>query len=426
MYKNEDPLDSLFQKTADHLKVNFEERDWDRMSRMLDEDDHRRDVRRKVFGVSIITAIAGLSFVLIEKISTHHEADLKGHPLMSSKTVESKIQAEKIEKRMHAVKTEEAEETLIKKEDNRRKAATKRLRRNVTTVKATFSNKPIENRISIENSIVGSTRLPIRRWHKNSLEQAKAAQLNEPSIEQKDSATSTPLTAEIEKVRDESEKKPRAEKLPWSAALVFAPDFSSVNMKEYTSPGQTAGVIAFCPLSSKLALGAGFMQSRKVYSANGADYNVPTGYWDRYTNGVVPENISASCTIMEMSLQMRYQKTLHRSNVHAMAGVSSYYMYNESYQYSFTTQPYGSTGFNSDESSMYMFKVASVSVGYERYLSPYLLVGVEPYMKLPMAEMGWSNVKLFSAGMFLTLRYSFKRSEQNTLNNNQSPLDKKL
>jgi len=417
MYKNEDPLDSLFRKTADHLKVDFEERDWNRMSRMLDDADHRRLMRIRVFGTSAIIVMAGLSFVFIEKLLSPQESNLTLQSTTPAKTIESKTQ--KNEK--------QTERTVVKKEfDGGELGAVTRGVRTKTVSTKMMAAKTLLAEDSGENVFSSTARqqqphlLP-----RDSSEQTNTALLKEPSIEKKDSLAHEALIVETERIDDGNEKRPRAEKLPWSAALVFAPDFSSINMKEYTSPGQTAGVVAYCPLSRKFAVGAGLMQSKKVYTGSGADYHVPTGYWDRYTSGVVPENINGSCTIVEMSLQMRYQITLHRSNVHAMAGVSSYYMFNESYQYSFTTQPYGPSGFNSEKNSMYLFKIASVSVGYERYLSSNLLVGIEPYVKLPMVEMGWSNVRLFSAGMFMTLRYSFKKSERHVSDSNESP-EKKL
>jgi hypothetical protein len=34
-----------------------------------------------------------------------------------------------------------------------------------------------------------------------------------------------------------------------------------------------------------------------------------------------------------------------------------------------------------------------------------LAVGIEPYIKIPLRDIGWSNLKLFSVGASITVRY---------------------
>ncbi|CAN5348470.1 hypothetical protein BH23BAC3_BH23BAC3_14340 [soil metagenome] len=48
---------------------------------------------------------------------------------------------------------------------------------------------------------------------------------------------------------------------------------------------------------------------------------------------------------------------------------------------------------------------ASFSLGYELDLHPNWSLRAEPFIKTPLREVGWSNVKLFSAGSLVSLYY---------------------
>ena len=53
--------------------------------------------------------------------------------------------------------------------------------------------------------------------------------------------------------------------------------------------------------------------------------------------------------------------------------------------------------------------MVNLSVGYERQVMPGLMLGLEPYVKIPVEEIGWTNLKLFSTGASITVRYTVLR-----------------
>lgn len=211
-------------------------------------------------------------------------------------------------------------------------------------------------------------------------------------------------------VREEhaSEQK-KHESLPrLSLLLSFAPDFSSTAYNQYTTPGRAFGAMIHYHALNRWSLSVGVIKNNKEYTGAGEDYQPPKGYWKYYTNGVIPSSIDGSCSVLEFPVMIQY--TIARtgnSRWVAGAGTSSYVMLSESYRYNFEQpNPGAKEGWDSRSSSRFLFNMANITVGYERRVLPGLMIGIEPYVKVPLEEIGWSNLKLFSTGASITLRYT--------------------
>ena len=191
-----------------------------------------------------------------------------------------------------------------------------------------------------------------------------------------------------------------------SLLLSFAPDFSSTS-NQYSSPGKAYGALIHYHLLRRWSISAGVIKNNKVYTGAGEDYKPPKGYWKYYTNGIIPYSIDGACDILEFPLMIQYTIAHRGKNKWlAGAGASSYLMQSESYRYNFEVpNPGAKEGWDSNRSSRFLFNMVNFTVAYERQLLPGLMAGIEPYVKIPIEEIGWSNVRLFSAGASVTLRY---------------------
>jgi hypothetical protein len=63
------------------------------------------------------------------------------------------------------------------------------------------------------------------------------------------------------------------------------------------------GVLLSYSLSRKLSLSTGIIRSAKIYDARMEDYSPPPGQWTYY---VKPVEIKASCTVLDIPLNLRY------------------------------------------------------------------------------------------------------------------------
>jgi hypothetical protein len=207
--------------------------------------------------------------------------------------------------------------------------------------------------------------------------------------------------------RDASKSKPTSR---WSVGFVVAPEFSTTKLTNYSSPGESYGLRIAYQLSNKFSVNTGIIRSQKKYEGSGEGYYPRNpAYWQIRTNGVVPEEIYSKCLVYELPLGMQFDAIqTSKSRLFVSTAISSYFMISQAYDYTFESpNPGADTGWRSRGSESYWFSVGMVSAGYERYITRSFAIGIEPYLKISLSEIGWPNIKLYSTGAYVTLRYKF-------------------
>jgi hypothetical protein len=197
----------------------------------------------------------------------------------------------------------------------------------------------------------------------------------------------------------------------WSVAFVFAPEFSSTSFDKQTVPGSAYGLTIGYRILDRLTISAGVIKTHKKYVGYGEDYQPPAGYWQFRTNGIVPDEVSGQCSVIEVPLMLQFDVLRReKSRLFAAAGASSYRMLNEAYAYTFNEPNDGAAdGWSTDQPSTYYFSVGHVSLGYDHRLYRGLYLGIEPYVKIPFGGIGWSNVNLLTMGAYVNVRYKFSK-----------------
>ena len=204
----------------------------------------------------------------------------------------------------------------------------------------------------------------------------------------------------------------------WSFVLSGAPDFSSLQMSNYTTPGSIFGVVAYYQFFPRWSVGTGLMYGDKNYVGAGSEYRPPSGFWKKATNGIIPQEINGSCKVFEIPILVQFKLIDGQKNqLFAKAGVSSYFLKDEYYDFQFSLpNPGAKEEWISTRASNYWFGITNFSIAYERIINPSFSVGVEPYLKIPVNEIGWSN--LYSTGAYINLRYKIlKKSKYRSTSN---------
>lgn len=193
-----------------------------------------------------------------------------------------------------------------------------------------------------------------------------------------------------------------------SLLLSIAPDFSTVAFDYYTDPGRSIGLTLHYHVKRSWSFSTGAVLSRKKYVGDGEDYKPPGGYWKNNTNGIIPETIDGACNVLEIPLMVQYAiLNKGKNRVLVGAGASSYIMLDESYKYNFEyPNPGAKRGWSTQNESALFFNVINVTAGFEHRISPGFMIGIEPYLKIPLEGIGWSDMKLYSAGASVTVRYT--------------------
>jgi hypothetical protein len=221
-------------------------------------------------------------------------------------------------------------------------------------------------------------------------------------VEDSDSTRQDPSLEESKK----GKTKPTSR---WSIGIIFTPEFSTTRLDHYSTPGESIGLRVGYQISSRFQVNTGIIRSNKRYKDAGSEYNTNPLYWSSRTNGVIPEEIDGKCLVYEIPLGVQFDVIAReKSRVFVSAAVSNYIMVSQSYDYSFEQpNPGADTNWQTSRTDKYWFGVGVLSAGYERHLSRSIALGIEPYLKTSLTEIGWPNIKLFSAGAYITLRYRF-------------------
>ncbi len=194
----------------------------------------------------------------------------------------------------------------------------------------------------------------------------------------------------------------------FALGLAVSPDLSSTGtLSGFYDPGYKIGVTGEYRISRNLSLSSGIVASSVRYLAGGGEYNPPY-YWNE---GVVPDEITAVCLILDIPLNLKYNVfNFERSRIFATAGLSSYIMLSEDYQFRFDQSGYGrEESIRIRNGSHHWFSNAGFSVGYELDVHQNWSVRAEPFIRLPVSGVGWGDVNLYSMGSFISLSYRFSR-----------------
>ena len=193
----------------------------------------------------------------------------------------------------------------------------------------------------------------------------------------------------------------------WAITGFVAPDFNSTNLTDlYQSLGQSVGVAAEYYPNSKFRMGMAAILNNKVYTAGEGDYTPEQGFW---TNGIAPESTDAKCLALDIPITVGYRVFGDSKNSFWVnAGVSSYWLLNENYQYKYASQdPTLVQQWSGQRENFNMFGALNLSVSYERQLNNHLSLFVEPYFKTPLRGIGHGSVNLLSSGVNVGFKYRF-------------------
>jgi hypothetical protein len=114
--------------------------------------------------------------------------------------------------------------------------------------------------------------------------------------------------------------------------------------------------------------------------------------------------------VYDIPLQVRYDVLQQKAyNIYLTAGLSSYIMKKEKYEYTYYYHNSWPQWEKKTEhiytGNTHLFSVMNFSFGYERKISNKLSILGEPYLKLPLSGVGNGKVKLFSTGAQIGLKF---------------------
>lgn len=189
--------------------------------------------------------------------------------------------------------------------------------------------------------------------------------------------------------------KPLSQGRPQFAISVLASsDINGVNSFQQTKVGSNFGAMLSVSVK-KWTFTTGAMYAIKPYATTFANYSTA------YQFKTDPTNVTADCRMLDVPLNIAYQVYQNRKNKFSLGtGVSSYFMLHENYKYTYSSAyANGPASYTVANPKNYLLSVINVNATFERQINSKFSLSVQPYMKLPIKAVGYSQVNLHTAGV---------------------------
>lgn len=183
----------------------------------------------------------------------------------------------------------------------------------------------------------------------------------------------------------------------FSLAINIAPDLNGVEHLQNNKVSYSLGAALIYKLSNKFSVEAGAAYGKKTYQTGFSSFR-PSSY---NLFQVKPNLVSSGFDIMDIQLNLAYTMfSKGKSSLGVGAGISSYLMLDEQYSFTYPNQnARGLSSFNTGYQNNHFFGIANLSVSYQRSLTNNIKLSFNPYLKLPLTDLGYGNIRLRSAGM---------------------------
>ena len=194
--------------------------------------------------------------------------------------------------------------------------------------------------------------------------------------------------------------------------LTFGPDYTNGGGIANNQFSNNIGITLGYYLTNKLSVNTGILYSNKFFWApggkanNGRSNSITQGYANNYAALPNIKYINGEANLYELPFTLRYDFTQNeKTKFFANAGLSSYFIIKQTSIYFSDRTPLALERI--DDSQMnYWFNVANLSLGFETDMGKGFSFQVEPFVKLPLKNMGIENVKLNSYGIMFSFRFA--------------------
>jgi len=428
----DDEYDKKIKEAAEHYHPAYDDTAWEKMSQLLDEHLPQKKERRKIFFIlpSLLLVAALVFFVVMnngkkdasniaQNVSSKNntEKTLVEKPVLNSKEKKSSLAAESTTNSLHSKQTEakndhqsisvsiqKANKTASNSFDQNKKEASV-LNSDLAAKENELKQQPVSNtNINDENNKAVSP-----AEVKNSTSNNDSKQV----ISDENNSAPNKLVEEEKVAKNEKEKTTPAIKKSkktnnsfsdnFGVSISAGPDISGVHANKIGKLTAVFGAGLQYSISKHFSIRSGFYVSKKIYSVEGDDYNLPGGN----PNYAYLENVSANCTVYEIPVKADYHFTrIKNHNWFISTGLSSYLMKKESYDYYYKTvsgEIY-EKDWTINNKNKHFFSVLSFSGGYEYFFNKQFSFAAEPYINIPLKGVGVGKVKLNSGGILFTLK----------------------
>jgi hypothetical protein len=225
---------------------------------------------------------------------------------------------------------------------------------------------------------------------------------------QTDSLKNKPAATQIvdsTKTMAKQKKKNDKIKQPLEFGLIVGPDMSAVSFGPLYKPGYNFGVQVSYRFNDRWSVNAGAIYTKKFYKTDSSHFNYKESTWP---GNRTLSQVEGNCSMWDIPVNVRYDFSFNdKRRWFASTGLSTYLMDKEDYDvyYRWNGGPAYPMPLVNNTNSTYLFSIWNLSVGMERSLGKRFSLQAEPYLKVPLKDLGKGNIRMNSYGVLFTLKY---------------------
>ncbi|MBB3054629.1 hypothetical protein [Mucilaginibacter gotjawali] len=406
--ENNEGLDDLFKKKLEDpvYQAGFREEDWGALEKMLERHKKPRGI---VYWLPVVSGLAALLLVVFGwwffKGATHQHNSQKmhltaiNHPQKNS----GKNGGPARQTATHSINTTPAPVTYAGNlKPGKNSAGSK-----IFLTSADGARRTAGQGITVNDTLVNRSgemlvsKAPVPQFANEQLAIQTLPVIDLSKRNSANAAITSPDKKSIKKINTKRAFIPQ-----YALTVLAAPDINGVGSFQQSKVGTNIGLQFSAEVTKKLTITTGAVYSVKPYITGFDNYHT------LYHFKADPINVTADCRMLDIPINLGYQVFNKRQNrITIGTGLSSYIMVHESYKFNYAnTYITGPSSYTVPNSNKYFFGVLNLNATYQRQLNQKVGLTIQPYVKLPLANIGYSQVRLQTTGVAIGLSWNLNSS----------------
>lgn len=410
MSKDKD-LDDLFKrKIGDPVdEPAYNEADWDALEQMLDKGKKRRGViyRLPIYGSVAALLLLVLGYWAFRQKDTGTTHPIKQQAIANQQPVHSGINSTATKSSSNGSVTTPGPAAIAKDIHHRKPGG---LNNQPGFAAPVVAGHPItsQDNLAVENGAIVRENEPLSSAAPQTVFGAQRLEAPELAIVKLKGPAA--ITAAGTRKGFTASRQQPAYRPQFALNAIAAPDFNGVGSFAQAKVGTNEGLLVNGGISRRFFISTGVIYSSKPYLEGFESYH------STYQFPVNPVNVTADCRMLDIPVNLNY--LVYKKSVNSFSvgtGLSSYIMLHESYKFNYAAGGYYQTGpaqYTVPGTDSYYFGVLNLNATYQRQLNSKFGLSVQPYVKLPLTNIGYSQVKLQTTGVALGLTWNLNSSSK--------------
>lgn len=388
-------IDKLFREGLNTEKgtVPFQERDWTALKQRLDQYEKRK---KAIFLLRTLSGIAALYLLVFFWLS-----------------IGSKQQTSPLQQMANQRTTQKTEQPIKLPSSRKGVKANSNTGSNAPSSTSLVFNNPLKKDPSKKflKKVLKQKVIPV--FDTTSLAGQKVLELfHEPSIIPERQIASL----QIDTIKSDGQPKsqlaesshimhePKHRNLTLS--ILVAPSINGVNNLNMGKVGSDAGLLLTMGLTKRWSISTGAVYAKKLYQTGFNNYNPVNNMPFKYT----PQKVDADCRVLDIPINFNYALIKKGNNTFSLGtGISSYLMLNEDYNFIYNNPI--STDLKEIQvvnKNRHWLSIVNFQATYERRLNSKFGISFQPYLKVPLNDIGFARVKLQTFSMAINFNWYLK------------------